>query len=164
MADPVVISGVGMVTPLGTGKGAFAERLFRGESGVFPVTAFDTSGFISKKGAEIHNFSPQGFISAKNLRRMDRLSGIAAASARLAVDDAGISLGETDPDKTGVIIGSAFGGTDTAARFARTLFEEGPRTASPLLVPNTVMNAPAGHIAIELGLRGPNATVTHFDQ
>jgi 3-oxoacyl-[acyl-carrier-protein] synthase II len=152
-----------MVTPLGNGKEVFTEKLFRGDSGIRPLTAPDIGGNVSKMGAAVTDFTPRGFISAKHLRRMDRLSTMAVAAARLAVDDAGLSPHDSRPERVGVMLGVAFGGTDTAARFARTLFEEGPHRASPLLVPNTVMNAPAGHTAIELGLAGPNATVTHYE-
>ena len=161
MNERVVISGVGMVTPLGIGKTDFSQKLFRGDSGISPITLFDTSRFHAKLGAEVQGFVPRDFISAKNLRRMDRISSMAAASARMAIEDAGINPDVSNRDRMGVILGVSYGSTDVAAQFARTLFAEGPGMASPYLVPNTVINAPAGHTAIEMGLRGINSTVNH---
>ena len=161
MNERVVITGVGMVTPLGTGKKNFFQRLLAGESGIGPITAFDTDRFRSRLGGEVRDFSPKEFISLKNMRRMDRLSHLAVASARMALDDAGVAVDHENRDRIGIILGTAFGSTEVAAGFTKTIFEEGPKYASPLLVPNTVMNAPAGHAAIELGIRGVNSTVNH---
>lgn len=161
MNERVVISGVGMVTPLGTGKDAFSQRLFRGDSGIAPITSFDTSRFRSRLGAEVHGFAPREFISAKNLRRMDRISSMTTASARMAIEDAGFEIDAANRDRVGIVLGVSYGSTDVAAQFADILFTEGPGMASPILVPNTVINAPAGHTSIELGFRGINATVNH---
>ncbi len=161
MPDPVVVTGLGVVTPLGTGKAAFARNLFDGRSGIRPISAFDTARFPSRLGAEAQGFNPKDHISIKNRRRMDRLSLMATASARMALEDAGLTITAANRDRVGIILGVAFGSTDVAARFMETLFTEGPRLVNPILVPNTVMNAPAGHAAIEIGFRGINATVNH---
>lgn len=163
MSNSVVISGIGMVTPLGAGKDDFSLKLFRGDSGISPITAFDTFDFSSKLGASVDDFTPRDFVSIKNLRKMDRISAMAAASARMAMEDAGVAINASNRDRTGIVLGTAFGGTDVAARFAGILFTEGPGRASPFLVPNTVMNAPAGHTSIELGFRGINSTVNHHE-
>ena len=157
----VAVTGIGMVTPLGIGKAAFAERLFGGDSGIAEITAFDTSRFPSHLGAEVKGFSARDFISLKNLRRMDRLSQMAVASARLALEDAGITIDAANRDRIGIILGTAFGATDIKSHCARILFTEGPGMINPILVPNTVMNAPAGHVSIEFGIRGVNTTVNH---
>jgi 3-oxoacyl-[acyl-carrier-protein] synthase II len=86
---------------------------------------------------------------------------MAAASARMALEDAGVAVNISNRDRTGIVLGTAFGSTDVAVKFARILFTEGPGMASPFLVPNTVMNAPAGHASMELGFRGINSTVNH---
>ncbi len=93
---------------------------------------------------------------------MDRIALMTAASARMALDDAGVKINENNRDRTGIILGTAFGATDITLQFASTLLTEGPASVNPILVPNTVMNAPAGHTSIELGFRGINTTVTHF--
>ncbi len=157
----VVVTGIGMVTPLGVGKESFAQALFRGDSGIAEMAAFDTSRFASHLGAETGDFSARDFISLKNLRRMDRLSQMAVASARMALEDAGISVKPANRDRIGVIMGTAFGPTDVKIHCLGILFTEGPGMINPILVPNSVMNAPAGHASIELGFRGVNTTVNH---
>ncbi|MBU1566930.1 MAG: beta-ketoacyl-[acyl-carrier-protein] synthase family protein [Proteobacteria bacterium] len=159
----VVITGVGLVTPLGIGKTAFMEHLFSGGCGIRPISLFDTKGFASKAGAEVLGFTAKDFIRPASIRRMDRLSQMIAAAARMALDDAGLAIDEHNRDQVGVMLGTCFGGTDVAAQFGKVLFSEGPRRVNPILVPNTVMNAPAGHVAIELGVRGVNTTVNHHE-
>ncbi len=158
----VVITGLGLVTPLGVGKDEFAKNLFAGASGIDAITSFDTSLAKSNLGAEVRGFSPRNFISVKNLRRMDKTSLMTTASARMALEDAGIAVTETNRDRIGILLGTAFGATDITVQFAETLLTAGPSSVNPILVPNTVMNAPAGHASIELGFRGVNTTVTHF--
>jgi 3-oxoacyl-[acyl-carrier-protein] synthase II len=152
---------MGLVTPLGIGRAAFARNLFAGGCGIRAIEGFDTAAFKSHLGGEVGNFSPADFIAPRTLRRMDRLSQMVTASACMALDDAGVDLTAADRSRLGVVMGTAFGATDVAAQFASTLFTEGPRRVNPILVPNTVMNAPAGHAAIELGLRGINTTLNH---
>jgi 3-oxoacyl-[acyl-carrier-protein] synthase II len=158
----VVVTGIGMVTPLGIGKKEFGRRLFSGETAIAEIKSFDTSSFPSHLGAEVTNFSPRDFISVKNIRRMDKTSLMTAASTRMALEDAEIQITQDNRDRIGIILGTAFGATDVTAQFAGTLLTEGPASVNPILVPNIVMNAPAGHTSIELGFRGVNTTVTHF--
>ncbi len=157
----IVVTGIGMVTPIGVGKDSFCRALFQGESGIGEIASFDTSRFPSHLGAEIGAFSPRDFISIKNLRRMDRLSQIVVASTRLALEDAAVAVSPANRDRIGMILGSAFGPTDLKVHCAHILFTEGPGMINPILVPNAVMNAPAAHAAIELGFRGVNTTVNH---
>jgi len=161
MSRRVAITGMGLVTPLGIGRENFADHLFGGRCGIGPIAGFDAAPFSSRLAAEVHDFSPRDFISPRNLRRMDRLSQMVTASARMAIEDAHIDLEKLDKQRAGIVMGTAFGATDVAAQFAGTLFTDGPRRVNPILVPNTVMNAPAGHAAIELGLRGINTTLNH---
>ena len=158
----VVVTGIGMVTPLGIGREDFGRRLFAGETGIAEITSFDTSSLPSHLGAEINNFNPRDFISVKNMRRMDKISLMTAASARLALEDAGFQITDANRDRVGMVLGTAFGATDITAQFLQTLFSGGPAAVNPILVPNTVMNAAAGHTSIELGFRGVNTTITHY--
>lgn len=158
----IVVTGLGMVTPLGVGKDEFSRRLFEGDCGIDTVQAFDTQAMTSHLAAEVRDFSPRDFISLKNLRRMDKTSLMTAASARLALADAGISVNLDNRDRIGILLGTAFGATDVTVSFADALLSAGPSSVNPILVPNTVMNAPAGHTSIELGFRGVNTTITHF--
>lgn len=162
MTGRVVVTGIGMVTPLGVGREEFAARLFSGNTGIAEIKSFDTGSLSSHLGAEVVNFNPRDFISVKNLRRMDKTSLFTAATARLALQDAGIEITAENRDRVGIILGTAFGATDVTAQFAGTLLTQGPSSVNPILVPNIVMNAPAGHASIELGFRGVNTTVTHF--
>jgi 3-oxoacyl-[acyl-carrier-protein] synthase II len=162
MKQRVVVSGLGMVTPLGVGKDEFYHRLFGGESGIGEIKSFDTKDFTSHLGAEVTNFSPRDFISVKNLRRMDKISPMAVAAARLALENAKIQINADNRDRIGIILGTAFGATDVTVQFSENLLAQGPAAVNPILVPNTVMNAPAGHTSIELGFRGVNTTVTHY--
>lgn len=157
----VVITGVGMVTPLGAGKEAFARALWNGETGIGEIAAFPTAGLPSRLGAEIRAFEPRDFVSVKNLRKMDRLSAMTTASVRMALDDAGLRIDPANRDRIGIVMGTAFGNTADKVQTARVLFTEGPGMVSPIHVPNTVMNAPAGHASIEMGFRGVNTTVNH---
>jgi 3-oxoacyl-[acyl-carrier-protein] synthase II len=161
-ARRVVVTGIGMVTPLGIGKEEFGRMLFSGETGIAEIKSFDTASFPSHLGAEVVNFNPRDFISVKNMRRMDKIALMTAASSRLALEDAGIQITAENRDHIGIILGTAFGATDVTAQFAGTLLTEGPAFVNPILVPNIVMNAPAGNTSIELGFRGVNTTVTHF--
>jgi 3-oxoacyl-[acyl-carrier-protein] synthase II len=161
-ARRVVVTGIGMVTPLGIGKEEFGRKLFSGETAISEIKSFDTGSFPSHLGAEVANFNPRDFISVKNMRRMDKIALMTAASSRLALEDAGIQITDENRDRVGIILGTAFGATDVTAQFAETLLTEGPAFVNPILVPNIVMNAPAGHTSIELGFRGVNTTVTHF--
>ena len=160
--ERIVVTGLGMVTPLGVGKDEFSRRLFEGDCAIDTVQAFDTQAVTSHLGAEVRDFTPRDFVSVKNLRRMDKTSLMTTASARLALDDAGIAVTPGNRDRIGMLLGTAFGATDVTVQFAGTLLSEGPSSVNPILVPNTVMNAPAGHASIELGFRGVNTTVTHF--
>lgn len=158
----IVITGMGMVTPLGIGREEFSRRIFDGDCAVAPIESFDTSAFPSHLGAEVANFQPRDFISVKNLRRMDKISLMTSAAARLALSDAGLQINPDNRDRIGILLGTSFGATDVTVQFAGTLLTAGPALVNPILVPNTVMNAPAGHASIELGFRGVNTTVTHF--
>ena len=150
-----------MVTPIGTGKDAFTKNLFQGLSGISAIEGFDTSHLPSHLGGEIKDFRPQDFIFSKNFRRMDRLSQYVTASVRMAMDDAQISVTPENRDKIGIIMGTAFGPTELKIQCMRTLFTRGPAKIHPNLVPNSVLNAPAGHASIEMGFRGINTTVNH---
>ncbi len=161
-AGRVVVTGMGMVTPLGIGKEDFAGRLFSGDGAISEVSSFDTGAFPSHLAAEVTGFSPRDFVSIKSLRRMDKLSLMTTATARLTLEDAGLVVEEANRDRIGIILGTSFGPTDITLQLAETLVMKGSAFVNPIIVPNTVLNAPAGHASIELGFRGVNTTVTHY--
>jgi 3-oxoacyl-[acyl-carrier-protein] synthase II len=157
----IAVTGIGVVSALGVGRESFAKSLFAGRSGIDVISSFDPSRHSVRLAGEVKNFSPRQYIAPKTLRRMDRLSQMVVASTCMALEDAGIQVDESNRDRIGIILGTCFGGTDVAAQFGKVIFADSPRHANPILVPNTVMNAPAGHAAVELGVRGVNATVNH---
>jgi 3-oxoacyl-[acyl-carrier-protein] synthase II len=161
MTAKVGITGIGWITPFGRDIDQVFGRLLIGESAVESITEFDTSDLPCHLGAEVKDFKPLDLISARNLRKMDKNSSMAASAAKLALADAGLEVGEDNRDRIGVVLGVAYGAVEVSVRLAETIFTGGPRQANPLIVPNVVMNAPAGHTSIELGLRGINTTFNH---
>lgn len=158
MRNRVVITGMGAVTPLGTGVEAFREGLRSGRSGVGPITRFDASGLETRIGAEVRDFNPLDFIDRKEARRMDRFVQFAIAAAQMALADAGLDLDHVDRDRAGVYMGSGIGGMETLSEQFAVLFEKGPGRVSPFLIPMMIANMAAGQLAIQFGLRGPNMT------
>jgi 3-oxoacyl-[acyl-carrier-protein] synthase II len=150
-----------MVTPLGVDANRVFDRLTAGETGIRPAASFDTEGLPSRMCAEISEFEAKEFIPGREIRKMDRLSRIAVAAAKMAMDDAGLIIDDGNRDRVGISLGVAYGSVDVSVQFATALFTEGPTMVNPILVPNTVMNAPAGHASIALGFRGVNVTVNH---
>ena len=170
----VVITGVGLVTPLGSGRDIVWSRLLAGESGAGPVTAFDAADLPSRIACEVPrvsgrggggvdvpgSFDPDAVVAPREQRRIDDfiLYGIAAAEEALA--DAGWRPeSEEDRCRTGVMIGAGIGGLDTIAQTAITLHTEGPRRVSPFFVPSSLINLASGHVSIRHGLKGPNHSV-----
>jgi len=154
---PVVVTGLGPVTPIGTGKSSFWEALCAGRSGVRRVDdRLDLDGIDVRIGAPVVDFDPTAWIDPRKARRLDRAAQLALAASALALDDAGISRGEIDGDRFGVIAGTGIGGMETFAENYCILQNKGPRRISPFFVPRLMPNAPAGEISIEFGLRGAN--------
>ena len=158
--ERIAITGIGLITPIGIGKEAFWANALKGISGIREISSFDTARFSSHKGAEVREFNPSDFISSSNERKMDRLSHIAVAGARLALEDAGLKEFSWQ-DRAGVVIGTAYGSLKSTSQYLNGLVDYGPSRANPFIFPNTVSNAPASYIAIELEIKGPNVTVVH---
>ena len=156
----VVVTGVGMITPLGVGTGPTWEAILAGKSGVGPITKFDASQFSTTIAAEVKGFAPEDFVDRKEIKRMDPFIHLAMASAHLAMEDAGLSIdGEMGP-RVGVYMGSGLGGLSTLERYHQAYLEEGVRKISPFFIPMLISNLAPGHIAIRYGAKGPNITTT----
>lgn len=155
----VVVTGMGAITPLGTGVEAFWRNLVAGRSGVGPLTRFDASAYSTRIAAEVKDFDPAAFIDRKEARRMDRFTQYAVAAARMAMDDAGIVVEDEDPDRLGVTLGTGIGGMETLTDQFTLLVEKGPGRVSPFFVPMMIGNMAAGQISIAFGLKGPNTTL-----
>jgi 3-oxoacyl-[acyl-carrier-protein] synthase II len=154
----VVITGLGIVSPVGTGLVAFWNSLTAGVSGIRRITRFDTTQFNTKIAGEITDFEPTRYIDRKEARRMDRFTQFAVVATGMAIEDASLNIEDEDGDRIGVILGSGVGGIETLEEQARVLFEKGPGRVSPLFVPMMIGNMGAGQVAIKYCLRGPNTT------
>ncbi len=161
MDHRVVITGLGIVSPIGVGQEVFWKNCLQGISGVKPVQRFDVSSYRSRLGAELPEIDFKAFIKPANLRRMDRMGKIVVSAVRLALDDSGLNLKEEDPSRMGISIGTGLGSSDTVDQFFRSLLKEGPTGAAPLLFQTAVPNAITSHCAIEYGIKGVNITFSH---
>jgi len=160
-ARRVVITGIGVVSPLGIGVQKNWEALLRGESGIGPITRFDASKHSTRIAGEVKNFDPLAFIERRESRRMDRFIQFALAAAALAVEDARINPDLLEGDRTGVYIGSGIGGLATIEESHKTLLERGPDRVSPFFLVSIIINEAAGYVSIKYRSRGPNsATAT----
>jgi len=155
----VAVTGIGVVSPLGSDLGVFWDRLTSGHSGIRLIEKFDTSAFATKIGGEVVDFDADSFVSKKEQRRMDEFTVFAMGAAKMAVADAGLGEGAFDPVRTGVIVGSGIGGLQTLEQQHTILKERGPERCSPFMIPQMISNIAAGLIAIEFGFRGPNYAV-----
>ncbi|MCS6937018.1 MAG: beta-ketoacyl-ACP synthase II [Candidatus Bipolaricaulota bacterium] len=153
----VVITGIGAVTPIGTGKEAFWQGLAEGRSGVGRVDdLIDLKDVGAKIGACIRDFDPLRFMDKKRARRLGRSSQLALAATRLALEDGRLDLSKEDRDRVGVVVGTGIGNIEALTENYDILVQKGPGRVSPFFVPTFMPNAVAGEISIEWGLRGPN--------
>jgi beta-ketoacyl-acyl-carrier-protein synthase II len=170
LTQRVVVTGMGVVTSLGTDLPTFWSNLLDGKSGVSQIEAFDTTEYTTKIAAEIKDFDPSLYnIDKKEARKMDRFVQFGVAASKLAIEDAGLAIGENaDPERVGVIVGSGIGGLGTWEEQHTTLMEKGPRRVSPFFIPMMIANMASGQISMITGAKGPNtaavsacATGTH---
>jgi len=152
----VVITGVGLVTPLGMGRETMWQALVKGLSGVSVITRFEASRFSTRIAGEIKNFDPQHFMDRKEARKMDLFIQYALAAAHLAVEDSQIDPGKLEGERTGVYVGSGIGGIGSIEETHKTLMEKGPEKVSPFFIIQTIINEAPGHLSIRYKARGPN--------
>jgi len=157
MKKRVVITGLGVVSPIGNGKEPFWKSLCAGRSGVSKISSFDASCFTSRIAGEIRDFDAAPYMSPKDIKRSDRFTQFAVAAACMSVDDAKIDLAGMDPYRAGSIIGSGIGGIHTIEREHQVLLNKGPSRVSPFFIPMLIVNMASGMVAIRLGLKGPNS-------
>ena len=161
MADPtrkrVVVTGLGVITPLGQGIEAFWGNLLAGQCGIGPVTAYDTEGYACTIAGEIKDFDPTpAFPSPKEVRRTDRFTQFAMVAGWEAIKDSGLDLDTADRDRIGAFIGSGIGGLGTMEKQHKTLINRGPGRVSPFFIPMMILNMASGMFSLYNGLRGPN--------
>ncbi len=156
----VVITGMGMVCPVGNSVEEAWHNAAQGVNGIAPIQRFDTSALEVHFGGEVKNFDPKAIFGHREARRMDRVTQLAMAAAQQAMTDSGLDMAHEDTWEVGCLIGSGIGGIESIIEQARASFERGPRVVSPLLIPIMLPDSPTGRVAIEYGLRGPNMAVS----
>lgn len=156
----VVVTGLGVISPIGCTVSSFWERLTGGVSGIKPISYFDTTNFTSKIAGELTEFNAGDYLSPKEVKRMDPFTQYGIASAKQAVANSGLDVNTLDLERVGVIFGSGIGGLQILQEQMRTFIDRGPSRFSPFMIPQMITNIAAGHIAIEFGFRGPNFCIT----
>jgi len=157
----VVVTGVGLLTSVGTGTDASWEALKRGVSGIRPITAFDASAFNCRIAGEVTNFDPADYIERKEIKKMGRFIQFAIAASDFALQSSGFKVTPEQAERTGVLIGSGIGGFEVIEREHKVLLEKGPSRISPFFIPATIINLASGQVSIRTGAKGPNsATAT----
>ena len=163
MAEPrrVVVTGIGLVSPLGIGTEKNWEALLAGRSGVGPITKFDLDEFDdqfpTRIAGEVKSFDPLAFVEKKDVKKMDVFIQYAIAASQFAAEDAGLKISPEDAPRAGVFIASGIGGFTTIEREHRALLAGGPRKISPFFIPSAIINLAAGQVSIRLGAKGPNS-------
>jgi 3-oxoacyl-[acyl-carrier-protein] synthase II len=156
----VVITGMGVVSPVGNDLASFWESLKAGRSGIGQITAFDTSQYHCHIGGEVRDFDYTSFFKTpKDAKRCDRYVGLGMAASKMAISDAGLDLNAIDPTRVGVMVGSGIGGLSTLEREHTVLIQKAPNRVSPFVIPMMISNIGSGIISMEMGLTGPNMVV-----
>ena len=164
----VVVTGVGVVSPLGTGNAKNWDALVAGKSGIAPITRFDASDLPVKIAGEVKDFVAEDFIDKKEIKKMDLFIQYSLAAAQFAMEDSGLVINEENAERVGVLVGAGLGGLPAIERYHSALLEGGYKKISPFFIPMLIINLAPGHISIKYGAKGPNlssvsacATGTH---
>ncbi len=157
----VVVTGVGLISSVGTGTDAVWSALLRGESGIAPITQFDAKDYAARIAGEVKNFDPLAYIDKKELKKMGRFIQFAIAASEFAVKSAQLEVTEADSENVGVYIGSGIGAFEVIEREHKILLERGPSRVSPFFIPSVIVNLASGYVSIRYNAKGPNsATAT----
>jgi len=155
------VTGVGLLSPLGSGTEATWEAIRAGKSGIGRITQFDASAFSCQIAGEVKGFDPASYIEKKEIKKMGRFIQFAIPAAEWALKDSGLQVTPENAERVGVYIGSGIGGFEVIEREHRTLLEQGPRRLSPFFIPATIVNLASGQVSMRCGAQGPNsATAT----
>ncbi len=152
----VVVTGLGLVTPLGTGVEKSWAALVDGRSGVGPITRFDASAYETRFAAEVKDFEPEKYVEKKDIKKMDLFIQYALAAAQMAVEDSGLTIDDSNAERVGVLVGAGLGGLPAIEKNHQLLLERGPGRISPFFIPMLLANLAPGHISIRFGAKGPN--------
>lgn len=156
----IVITGMGVVSPIGIGCQNFVDSLKEGKSGASFIDSFDTTEYNSKFAGIVKDFNAEDYMDKKSVRRSPRFIQLGMAAAKMAIQDSGLDLEKEDKSRIGCIVGTGIGGMDVLEQEHKTLISKGPKRVSPFLIPMMITNMLPGEIAIEYGFTGPNYTVT----
>jgi 3-oxoacyl-[acyl-carrier-protein] synthase II len=158
--ERVVITGIGLVTPVGVGTQEAWRALLAGQNGIFPITLFDCSAFRVRIAGEVKGWEPTRWIDRKRLKEMDRFTELALGAAAMAVADGGLELSDEERARAGCFVGVGIGGLFTLEKTKETLMTRGPTKVSPYSIPGIIANLAAGQVSIAHGLRGPSYCTT----
>ena len=153
----VVVTGVGLVSPLGVGTEATWKSLLAGESGIGPITRFDTSAYQVRIAGEVKGFVAEDWMEKKEVKKCDSFIHFALAAGQMAIADSGLTIDDENAERVGVVIGSGIGGLPLIERTHSTMLERGPDRVSPFFIPGLIVNLAAGQVSILTGARGPNS-------
>jgi 3-oxoacyl-[acyl-carrier-protein] synthase II len=156
----VVVTGLGLITPLGLGVDLSWQNLVNGKSGIRKISSFDVSAFPTQIAGEVVNFNPEDYIEFKEVKKMDRFIHFAVAAATLALNDSGLKITDSNSDRVGVLVGSGMGGLHAIEYYHSVLLEKGPRRITPFFIPMLTINLAAGQISIKFGAKGPNSAIS----
>lgn len=160
MDKKVVVTGIGVLSPIGIGRERYVDGLLTGRTGFSGISLFDTAPYSVGRGGEIRDFDPVQFLGKKGLRTLDRSTRLLLAASLLALEDSGLSVTEDNTRSTGVAVGATFGSLHSISQFDREGLTEGPRYVNPSFFPNTVINSPASQVSIRLKIKGFNTTIS----
>jgi len=155
----VVVTGMGMVSPIGIGVDENWEAICQCKSGIGPITKFDTSDFVSKIAGEVKGFNPEDFFDKKEIKKMDVFIHYALAAGMMAIENSQLKIDESNADRVGVMVGSGLGGLTTIEKYYDILQKQGPKRISPFFIPMLIVNLAPGQISIYFGARGPNSSI-----
>lgn len=157
----VVVTGLGIVSPVGNDIATFWNALITGKSGVGPITLFDASAFDARIAAEVKTFNPENYgINKKEARRMEKFIQFAIAAAKQAIEGAGLDLEKENKERLGVVVGSGIGSLRIMEEEHSVLLKSGPGRITPFLIPMLIVNEAAGHVGMHFGFKGPNTCIT----
>lgn len=153
----VVVTGLGLISPLGIGVEKSWSGLLQGRSGIRRITQFDASSFATKIAGEVDGFNPEDYIEPKEVKKMDRFIHFGVAASTMAMEDSGLKVDEHNAARVGVYVGSGMGGLPAIEHYHKVLLEKGPRRITPFFIPMLIINLAAGQISIKFGAKGPNS-------
>jgi 3-oxoacyl-[acyl-carrier-protein] synthase II len=155
----VVVTGMGLVTPLGTGLDNVWDQILQGKSGIAPITRFDVSRHETKIAGEVKNFRPEDYVPHKEVKKMDLFIHYSLAATQVAVNDAKLDMTKEQSDRVGVVVGTGLGGLPTIEKYHQVLMERGPDRITPFFIPMLIANLAPGQIAMQHGMKGPNISI-----